>query len=67
MLASAPVLAHYDPSLETILQTDASHFGWGFFVSQINAETREHPIAIELGNLPVLKSTIRRAKRSSWL
>ena len=44
MLASAPVLAHYDPSLETILQTDASHFGWGFFVSQINAETRrEHP------------------------
>jgi len=49
MLASAPVLAHYDPSLETILQTDASHFGWGL-VSQINAETRrEHPIAIESG------------------
>ena len=50
MLASAPVLAHYDPTRETILQTDASHFGWGFVISQINAETGlEHPVAIESG------------------
>ena len=50
MLVTAPVLAHYNPTLETILQTDASHFGWGFIISQINAETRlEHPIAIESG------------------
>ena len=50
MLATAPVLAHYDPTFETILQTDASHFGWGFIISQINAETRlEHPVAIESG------------------
>ncbi len=52
MVVSAPVLAHYDPSLETILQTDASHFGWGFIISQINAETRrEHPIAIKSGRV----------------
>lgn len=50
LLTSAPVLAHFDPSRETILQTDASHFGWGFILSQINPEDNlEHPIAIESG------------------
>jgi len=49
-LCSAPVLAHYNPKFETILQTDASHFGWGFVISQINADTGlEHPVAIESG------------------
>ncbi len=47
---TAPVLAHYDPTLQTILQTDASFFGWGFVLSQINAETGlEHPIIYESG------------------
>ena len=50
ILTHAPILAHFDPSRETIIQTDASHFGWGFIISQIDAETRrEHPIAIESG------------------
>lgn len=50
LLTTAPVLSHFDPSLETIIQTDASHFGWGFIISQLEAETRlEHPIAIESG------------------
>ena len=50
MLSNAPVLAHYNPSYETLVQTDASFFGWGFIISQINPETRqEHPVAIESG------------------
>jgi transposase InsO family protein len=50
LLTSAPILAHFDPTRETIIQTDASHFGWGFIISQIEAESRrEHPIAIESG------------------
>jgi hypothetical protein len=49
-LTHAPILAHFDPTRETIIQTDASHFGWGFIISQINGSTgREHPIAIESG------------------
>ena len=50
MLSNAPVLAHYDPSYETLVQTDASFFGWGFIILQINPETRqEHPVAIKSG------------------
>lgn len=49
-LISAPTLAHYDPSYPTILQTDASFFGWGFVISQVNPTTQlEHPVAIESG------------------
>ena len=49
-LSEAPVLCHYDPNAKTILQTDASFFGWGFIISQISAEDGlEHPIAIESG------------------
>lgn len=47
-LAEAPVIAHYDPKAETTLQTDASFFGWGFIISQVNAvDGLDHPIAIE--------------------
>ena len=49
-LISAPIIAHFDVSRETILQTDASAFGWGFIVSQIEPKTRlEHPVFIESG------------------
>ena len=49
-LCDAPVLAQYDPRAKTILQTDASHFGWGFVISQISAEDGlEHPIVVESG------------------
>lgn len=49
-LISAPTLAHYNPSYPTILQTDASFFGWGFVISQVNPTTHlEHPVAIESG------------------
>lgn len=50
LLTKAPILSHFDPARETIIQTDASFFGWGFIISQIDAESRrEHPIAIESG------------------
>jgi hypothetical protein len=49
-LVSAPILAHFVIAYKTILQTDASFYGWGFIVSQINPETGlEHPIVIESG------------------
>ena len=49
-LISAPIIAHFDVSRETLLQTDASAFGWGFIVSQIDPKTRlEHPVFIESG------------------
>jgi hypothetical protein len=51
IMTSAPVLAHFNPSYETIVQTDASVYGWGFVISQINPTTgHEHPVAIESGS-----------------
>ena len=50
-MSTAPVLAHFDPAAETIVQTDASHYGWGFVISQIDPSTKEeHPVAIESGS-----------------
>ena len=47
-LSESPVLCHYNPEAETILQANTSFFGWGFIISQINAkDSLEHPIAIE--------------------
>ena len=49
-LSEALVLCHYNPEAKTILQTDASFFGWGFIILQINPNGGlEHPIAIESG------------------
>jgi hypothetical protein len=48
-LITAPILAHYDPTLETTMQTDALHFGWGVIISQIHPDGLEHPISIESG------------------
>lgn len=49
-LTTSPVLAHFNPLAETIVQTDASLFAWGFVISQIDPVTlEEHPIAMESG------------------
>lgn len=49
-LISAPVLAHFDLDRETVIQTDASHYGWGVIISQKNPEDGLHrPISIESG------------------
>jgi hypothetical protein len=51
-LSSAPTIAHFNPdAIETIIQTDASHFGWGFIISQkVDKDGLPHPIAIESGS-----------------
>lgn len=45
MLASARVLAHYDPSRPTVLVTDASPHGLGVVLAQREASGEERPIA----------------------
>jgi hypothetical protein len=50
LLITALILAHYDPMLETTIQTDASHYGWGAIISQRSKEDGlERPISIESG------------------
>ena len=50
LLTKASNLSHCDQTRETIIKTDASFFGLGFIISQIDVESgREHPLAIESG------------------
>ena len=50
LMVKAPVLAHFHVGRKTLLQADASFFGWGFIISQINPDTgMEHPVAIYSG------------------
>ena len=44
LLCSAPVLAHYNPSWPLRLACDASPFGVGAVLSQVDAGGKEHPI-----------------------
>lgn len=52
LLTEAPIIAHYDPdAFETVVQTDASHYGWGFIITQRKEnEVQGRPIAIESGS-----------------
>ena len=51
LMSTAPVLAAFDPTFVTLVQADASHYGWGFVISQVNSATcEEHPVAIESGS-----------------
>ena len=43
LLSSAPVLAHYNPSWPLRLGCDASPFGVGAVLSQVDARGKEHP------------------------
>lgn len=45
LLTSSEVLAHYDPSLELILTTDASSVGVGAVISHVMPDGAERPIA----------------------
>jgi len=42
---SAPILAHFDPAKTVIIETDASDFAIGAFLSQRDKENRLHPVA----------------------
>ena len=45
LLVSAPILAHYDPSLPLRMAGDASAYGIGAVLSHVFLDGREHPIA----------------------
>ncbi|MBW0580418.1 hypothetical protein O181_120133 [Austropuccinia psidii MF-1] len=42
----AQILSHFNPSLTTILETDASEYGLGAVLSQIS-DSGKHPIAYD--------------------
>jgi len=42
---TAPILAHFDPAKEVIIETDASDFVIGVILSQRDEERRLHPVA----------------------
>lgn len=44
---SAPVLRHFDPSLFTIVETDASDYALGAVLSQLFTPDSKHPIAFD--------------------
>ena len=49
-LCNSPILAHFNPKFPITIQADASHFGYGVIVSQIDPLTNvEHPIAFDSG------------------
>jgi hypothetical protein len=52
IIASAPVLHFYDPSLETILTCDASSSAVGAVLTQVQDSGREAPIAFLSHSLP---------------
>ncbi|MBW0478007.1 hypothetical protein O181_017722 [Austropuccinia psidii MF-1] len=43
---TAPILSHFNPSLPTIVETDASYYALGDVLSQVN-DSGEHPIAFD--------------------
>ncbi|MBW0577878.1 hypothetical protein O181_117593, partial [Austropuccinia psidii MF-1] len=43
---TAPILAHFNPSLPTIVETDASDYSLGAVLSQVN-DSGKHPIAFD--------------------
>ncbi|MBW0547953.1 hypothetical protein O181_087668 [Austropuccinia psidii MF-1] len=43
---TAPILAHFNPSLPTIVETDASDYALGALLSQVN-DSGKHPIAFD--------------------
>jgi len=42
---TAPILAHFDPAKEVIIETDALDFAIGAILSQRDEEKRLHPVA----------------------
>ncbi|MBW0508384.1 hypothetical protein O181_048099 [Austropuccinia psidii MF-1] len=43
---TAPILSHFNPSLPTIVETDASDYALGAVLSQVN-DSRKDPIAFD--------------------
>ncbi|MBW0465697.1 hypothetical protein O181_005412 [Austropuccinia psidii MF-1] len=47
---TAPILSHFNPSLPTIAETDASNYALGAVLSQVS-DSGKHPIAFDSRNL----------------
>ncbi|MBW0543275.1 hypothetical protein O181_082990 [Austropuccinia psidii MF-1] len=47
---TAPIVSHFNPSLPTIVETDASDYDLGAVLSQVN-DSGKHPIAFDSHNL----------------
>ncbi|MBW0501879.1 hypothetical protein O181_041594 [Austropuccinia psidii MF-1] len=43
----APILSHFDPSLQTIVKTDATYYALGAVLSQVS-DSGKHPIAFDI-------------------
>ncbi|MBW0535388.1 hypothetical protein O181_075103 [Austropuccinia psidii MF-1] len=43
---TAPIISHFNPSLPTILETDASDYAMGAVLSQVS-DSEKHPIAFD--------------------
>ncbi|MBW0465983.1 hypothetical protein O181_005698 [Austropuccinia psidii MF-1] len=48
---TSPILSHFDPSLPTIIETDASDYASGSVLSQVN-DSGKNPIAFDSQKLP---------------
>ncbi|MBW0528616.1 hypothetical protein O181_068331 [Austropuccinia psidii MF-1] len=49
-LTTSPILSHFNPSLPTIVETDASDYALGALLSQVN-DSGKHPISFDSGKL----------------
>ncbi|MBW0543453.1 hypothetical protein O181_083168 [Austropuccinia psidii MF-1] len=47
---TAPILSHFNPSLQTIVETESSDYSWGAVLSQVN-DSGKNPIAFDSCNL----------------
>ncbi|MBW0583186.1 hypothetical protein O181_122901 [Austropuccinia psidii MF-1] len=47
---TAPILSHFNPSLPTIVETDASNYALGAVLSQVS-DSGKHPIAFDSRNI----------------
>ncbi|MBW0528867.1 hypothetical protein O181_068582 [Austropuccinia psidii MF-1] len=50
---TAPILSHFNPSLPTIVETDASDYALGAVLSQVN-DSGKHPIALTVASFSQL-------------